>query len=144
MNSVIKSLDSPASYSNGYCGNLSSDENNVPRQRYLFDIADSTADPNADNAASSSELKSHNPTPVGVPVCQVKKNSTRPIKRYGGKDYLAQWIISLMPARAKNTNKVAPEDPGWLHYVEPYFGGGAVLFAHDPEGISEIINDRDR
>ncbi len=42
----------------------------------------------------------------------------RPLKWYGGKHYLAKQIIELMPPH--------------LHYVEPYFGGGAVLFARDP------------
>ena len=45
----------------------------------------------------------------------------------GGKSYLAKRIIALMPPHT--------------HYAEPYFGGGAVLFAKDPEGISETIND---
>jgi DNA adenine methylase len=63
------------------------------------------------------------------------------IKWHGGKSYLAKEIIALMPPRAKNPNKPADDDPGWLHYVEPYFGGGAVLFAQDPEGISEVVND---
>jgi DNA adenine methylase len=40
-----------------------------------------------------------------------------------------------------NPNAPAPADPGWLHYVEPYFGGGAVLLANDPEGIGEVVND---
>jgi DNA adenine methylase len=31
--------------------------------------------------------------------------------------------------------------PPHLHYVEPYFGGGAVLLAKDPVGVSEVIND---
>jgi DNA adenine methylase len=64
-----------------------------------------------------------------------------PIKWHGGKSYQAPWIIGLMPPRAKNPNKPADDDPGWLHYVEPYFGGGAVLFANNPEGISEVVND---
>ncbi len=63
------------------------------------------------------------------------------IKWHGGKSYLADWIISLMPPRVKNPNAPAPDDPGWCHYVEPYFGGGAVLFAQDPEGIGEVVND---
>lgn len=46
-----------------------------------------------------------------------------------------------MPPRCKNPNKPAPDDPGWLHYVEPYFGMGAVLLANNPEGISEVAND---
>lgn len=66
---------------------------------------------------------------------------TQPIKYHGGKSYLADWIISLMPPRCKNPNKPDPKDKGWLHYVEPYFGGGAVLLAQDPEGISECVND---
>ena len=65
------------------------------------------------------------------------------IKRHGGKSYLAKRIVELMPPRAKNPNAPTPDDPGWLHYAEPYFGGGAVLFANDPEGISEVVNDID-
>lgn len=50
-----------------------------------------------------------------------------PLKWHGGKTYLASKIISLMPQHT--------------HYVEPYFGGGAVLFAKDPTGVSEVVND---
>ncbi|MHC4401045.1 MAG: DNA adenine methylase [Planctomycetota bacterium] len=63
-----------------------------------------------------------------------------PLKWHGGKHYLAPKIVTLMPRH--------------LHYVEPYFGGGAVLFARDPQdetkfwgtksherGVSEVIND---
>ncbi len=66
---------------------------------------------------------------------------TGPLKWHGGKSYLAANIIGLFPPRCKNPNKPAPDDDGWLHYVEPYFGGGAVLLANDPEGISEVVND---
>ena len=65
---------------------------------------------------------------------------TNPLKYHGGKSYLADWIIDLMPKH--------------LHYVEPYAGGLAVLLAKDPcddrhqwidkgheRGISEIVND---
>lgn len=69
------------------------------------------------------------------------KTLTQPLKWHGGKTYLAKWIIGLMPPRVKNPNAPAADDPGWLHYVEPYFGGGAVLLAQDPEGISEVVND---
>lgn len=31
--------------------------------------------------------------------------------------------------------------PPHLHYVEPYFGGGAVLLEKDPEGVSEVVSD---
>ncbi len=31
--------------------------------------------------------------------------------------------------------------PKHSHYVEPYFGGGSVLFAKNPEGVSEVVND---
>lgn len=55
---------------------------------------------------------------------------TQPLKWHGGKFYLASKIIALFP----------PRDT-WLHYVEPYFGGGSVLLANDPEGISEVVND---
>ena len=43
-----------------------------------------------------------------------------PIKYHGGKT-----------RRARLTH---------LHYVEPYFGGGAVLFAKDPTGVSEGVS----
>lgn len=66
---------------------------------------------------------------------------TPPLKWHGGKQYLASKIIRLMPPRCANPNKPDPEDAGWLHYVEPYFGGGAVLLAMNPEGISEVAND---
>jgi DNA adenine methylase len=72
---------------------------------------------------------------------------TPPLKWHGGKHYLATQIVALMPPH--------------LHYVEPYFGSGQVLFARDPqdrrlwwdgktsdgrkaEGVSEVVNDRDR
>ena len=69
------------------------------------------------------------------------KTMTPPLKWHGGKQYLADKIIGLMPPRCRKPNAPAADDPGWLHYVEPYFGGGAVLFANDPEGISEVLND---
>ena len=50
-----------------------------------------------------------------------------PLKWHGGKQYLADKIISLMPPH--------------IHYVEPYFGGGAVLFRKDGTGSSEVVND---
>ena len=71
------------------------------------------------------------------------KRLTAPLKWWGGKTYLAPKIIELMPRH--------------LHYVEPYFGGGAVLLAKDPldeskywgskcyeQGISEVVNDINR
>jgi DNA adenine methylase len=68
------------------------------------------------------------------------------LKTHGGKKYLAPDIVALMPRH--------------LHYVEPYFGGGQVLFARDPadrrlwwdgltsdgrkvDGVSELVNDLD-
>jgi DNA adenine methylase len=63
----------------------------------------------------------------------------QPLKWHGGKNYLAKHIIALMPKH--------------LHYVEPFFGGGAVLLARDPndsrlwvpghKGVSEVVNDID-
>lgn len=52
------------------------------------------------------------------------------IKYPGGKHYLAARIVELFPSRET-----------YLHYVEPFFGGGSVLFEHDPEGKSEVAND---
>jgi DNA adenine methylase len=67
---------------------------------------------------------------------------TPPLKVHGGKGAfngkLAKWIISLMPPRARKGGS-----GGYLHYVEPFFGGGAVLLANDPVGISEVVNDLD-
>lgn len=75
----------------------------------------------------------------------VKKQDalTPPLKWHGGKSYLADWIISLMPKH--------------LHYVEPFGGGMAVLLAKDPldprlqwgeksheKGCSEVVNDLNR
>lgn len=54
----------------------------------------------------------------------------QPLKWYGGKSYLAKWIISHFPARDSYT-----------HYLEPFAGGLSVLFAHDPQGKSETVND---
>ena len=62
---------------------------------------------------------------------------TPPLKWHGGKHYLAARFVNLMPRH--------------LHYVEPFFGGGAVLLARDPNdpslwqpphvGVSEVVND---
>ena len=49
------------------------------------------------------------------------------LKWHGGKTYLAKRIIELMPEHT--------------HYAEPFFGGGAVLFAKNPNGVSETVND---
>lgn len=55
---------------------------------------------------------------------------TQPIKRHGGKHYLADWILSHRPAQ-------------YITYCEPYFGGGSVLLKHDPNDHSEVVNDLD-
>lgn len=52
-----------------------------------------------------------------------------PLKWHGGKHYIASKIVAMMPPH--------------LHYVEPYFGGGSVLLAKNPEGVSEVANDLD-
>jgi DNA adenine methylase len=52
---------------------------------------------------------------------------SNPLKWHGGKTYLAKWVLEH-----------APES--YVHYVEPYFGGGAVLFAREA-GKSEVVND---
>jgi DNA adenine methylase len=66
-----------------------------------------------------------------------------PLKWHGGKHYLAEKIVATMPARCKNPNDPKANDSGWLHYCEPYFGGGSVLLVNDPTGISEAVNDID-
>lgn len=55
----------------------------------------------------------------------MKKNI--PLKWHGGKSYLANKIIALMPLHT--------------HYVEPYAGGLSVMLHKNPEGISEVAND---
>jgi DNA adenine methylase len=69
-----------------------------------------------------------------------------PLKWFGGKHYLAEPVIALMPRH--------------LSYCEPFFGGGQVLFRRDPadprfwwdgptsdgrnaDGVNEVINDID-
>lgn len=56
-----------------------------------------------------------------------------PLKYHGGKSYLARKIIDLLPKR----------DETFTHFHESCFGGGAVTFALDPEGLSETVNDLD-
>lgn len=55
---------------------------------------------------------------------------SQPLKWHGGKFYLARQIISMFPEH--------------VHYVEPFFGGGAVFFSKPSqfvEGHSELVND---
>lgn len=52
-----------------------------------------------------------------------------PLKRHGGKAYLAADIRKLF---TKHTR-----------YVEPFFGSGAVMLAGDGEGVAEYANDLD-
>ena len=52
-----------------------------------------------------------------------------PMKWHGGKYYLAEQIIRMMPPH--------------VHYVEPYFGAGHVLFRKEHNGVSEVVNDID-
>jgi len=51
-----------------------------------------------------------------------------PFPYYGGKQRIAKSIIDLMPAHT--------------HYVEPFFGGGSVLFAKEVSPL-ETVNDLD-
>lgn len=53
-----------------------------------------------------------------------------PIKWHGGKSYLAPKIRALFPRHTR--------------YVEPFFGGGAVMLAGDGEGVAEWANDLNR
>ena len=51
-----------------------------------------------------------------------------PLQWTGGKFYIAEWIVSLMPK-----HKI---------YVEPFFGAGWVFF-RKPRSMIEVINDID-
>jgi DNA adenine methylase len=58
------------------------------------------------------------------------RTQTLPLIWFGGKSALAKQIVAAMPPH--------------VHYVEPFFGSGAVLFAKPEsliEGHSELIND---
>jgi len=57
-----------------------------------------------------------------------KHQLTKPLKWHGGKHFLADWIISLMPKKHDL-------------YLEPFVGSGAVLFRKSPVGVAEVIND---
>lgn len=46
--------------------------------------------------------------------------TTRPLKWFGGKRYVASTVVAMMPRH--------------LNYVEPFAGGLQVLFARDPAG----------
>ena len=55
-----------------------------------------------------------------------------PLSYYGGKQKLAKAICAALY-----------QSPNWSgkgHYIEPYFGGGAVFFAKEPQRM-ETIND---
>jgi DNA adenine methylase len=59
------------------------------------------------------------------------RRPSQPLKWHGGKHYLARHVLDIVPPHT--------------HYVEPYFGGGAVLFAKPSDLIeqhSEVVNDR--
>ena len=64
-----------------------------------------------------------------MPTASLAKPVDSPLKYHGGKSYLAPWIVSQMPNHT--------------HYVEPFFGGGSVLFSKPYDGVSEVINDID-
>ena len=67
---------------------------------------------------------------------------SKPLKIHGGKEYLADWIVSLAPKRCTNPNDPDPTDKGWLHLVETHAGGASVSLAMNPDGISEVWNDK--
>jgi len=75
------------------------------------------------------------------PTQQRRAMAATAIKWHGGKSLLASRILELAPPRVRNGNAPAASDPGYLHYVEPFAGGLAVLLANDPHGISEVAND---
>lgn len=52
-------------------------------------------------------------------ACEMTETINPPLKWHGGKQYLARRIIALFPPH--------------IHYVEPFFGGGAVMMEKDPE-----------
>jgi DNA adenine methylase len=63
-------------------------------------------------------------TPDNLESDEVKS----PLKWHGGKFYLANRIVSLIPKNA-------------TQYIEPYGGSLAVLLERNPENCAEIVND---
>jgi DNA adenine methylase len=63
-----------------------------------------------------------------VPAAR-KAGGGKVIKYAGGKNYLAEWLISHFP-----------EDYREMTYLEPFFGSGAVFFNKEPSVI-ETVND---
>ena len=62
----------------------------------------------------------------------VKIRMKPPLSYYGGKQKLSRDICRALY-----------QSPNWSvkgHYIEPYFGGGAVFFAKEPQKM-ETIND---
>jgi DNA adenine methylase len=59
----------------------------------------------------------------------MKQKLKTPISYYGGKQKLANKIISVMPEH--------------VLYAEPFIGGGAVFFAKDPSEV-EVLNDTNK
>lgn len=58
----------------------------------------------------------------------VTKQLRPPFPYYGGKQRIARKIVDLLPEHG--------------HYVEPFFGGGSILFAK-PVSAKETVNDLD-
>jgi DNA adenine methylase len=56
-----------------------------------------------------------------------------PFKTFGGKYYLAPWIISLLPPRGS-----------YRTLIDGMVMSGSVMLAHDGFGKSEIVNDRNQ
>src|SRR6185312_9978188 len=90
--------------------------------------------PTARSAANGVPRPADGRVPEGVR----RRAMDGPLKWHGGKHYLAPKIVALFPPRRSDAN---PD--GYVHYVEPYAGGLAVLLASDPEGVSEVANDLD-
>jgi DNA adenine methylase len=59
----------------------------------------------------------------------MKQKLKTPISYYGGKQKLANKIISVMPDH--------------VLYAEPFTGGGAVFFAKEPSEV-EVLNDTNK
>ena len=79
--------------------------------------------------AKLSQQRTTKNTSAPVPARPAKQKLAQPLKWHGGKHYLANRIIELMPEHT--------------HYVEPYAGGLSVLLQKDPQDISETVNDLD-
>jgi len=100
----------------------------LPRERWPDAIRRYSALPASDHTTKAVEkIVDELGVPVGdqVPI-ELKQDYQTPIGWYGGKFRLRKLIVGLIPPHST--------------YVEPFFGGGSILFTKSPSRV-EIVAD---